>query len=188
MPSIVCQSLLLRLLSQALSSHCGLGPAACWPSSHEVEAQSRDGEWHCLPQPWEVTLASFNFILFLLSSPQVLIFKDLIWTRQIVSRFTLMFWYHTWRTSVALEKCSKNPCRFSKELQIAKNLKAIRDLTFFLEPGCQHHFYLLWILSGCCFCISFSDCNVKCRDNFQSRKWHLGFAHPSVTFNPSMAT
>ena len=45
--------------------------------SMEVEAQSTDGEWRGLPQPWEVTLASFPFMLFLLSSPQVLIFRDL---------------------------------------------------------------------------------------------------------------
>jgi len=59
--------------------------------SVEEETQRRDGEWSDWPRPREVTLAFSPFLFFLLSSPQVLIFKDLLWTWQIISGFTLTF-------------------------------------------------------------------------------------------------
>lgn len=70
MPSMVYQSFLLKVLSQALSSQCLPGQ-----TSVEVEAQSTGGEWCRVPLPWGLTLSSFPFVSFLLPSPQVLIFK-----------------------------------------------------------------------------------------------------------------
>lgn len=48
--------------------------------------------------------------------------------------------------SVALERCSKKPCRFSKEVQIAINLKAVRNSTF------------TWTLGGNTICDYFETC------------------------------
>lgn len=105
--------------------------------SVEVETQSTDGEWCGVPQPWDLTLSSFPFLSCWFSSPlhRCYFLKGLTWTWQIVSWFTLMLLYNMWGISVALERCSKKPCSFSKELQIANSLKAVRNPTFFWSLG-----------------------------------------------------
>lgn len=127
-----------RFLSQALSSHCMPGPAACWPSF-----QGSGGPKHRWWVAWFATAmrSDSSLLSFHAASPVLStcpnIFKDLTWTWQIGSWFTLMFWYNTWGISVALEKCSKKLCRFSKGLRIANNLKAVRNPTFSWSLGAR---------------------------------------------------
>lgn len=133
---MVYQSFLHEVSSRASSSQC-LPAASCvlarlpwkWrPKAQMVSAVMchSHGTWLYPP-----------FLSCCFSSPlhRCYFLKGLTWTWQIVSWFTLMFLYNMWGISVALERCSKKPCSFSKELQIANSLKAVRNPTFFWSLG-----------------------------------------------------
>lgn len=133
---MVYQSFLLEVSSWVSSSQCHpvCWPAVCWPDIRGSRAPKH--RWWVV---WCATAMGPDFILLScrFSSPlhRCYFLKGLTWMWQIVSWFTLMFLYNMWGISVALERCSKKPCSFSKELQIANSLKAVRNPTFFWSLG-----------------------------------------------------